>query len=78
MLCAKCRSGQRSVVSVSAAALAEMRRLAEEQESGVRSPESDMAADSKVLGEIRGLMNNYLAHHLGHKLRMHTYLSRFV
>jgi hypothetical protein len=32
--------------------------------------------DPKILGELRGLMNNYLAHHLGHKLRMHAYLGR--
>jgi DNA repair protein RecO (recombination protein O) len=32
--------------------------------------------DRKVLGEIRGLLNNYLAHLVGHKLRMHPYISR--
>ncbi len=82
VLCPKCRAGQRSVVSVSPAALEEMRRLAEENpvvgghKSEVRS--QDTEAGRKVLGEIRGLMNNYLAHHLGHKLQMHSYVSRIV
>ena len=89
VLCAKCRSGQRSVVSVSAAALKALRQLSEprgwsprteapergEQRSEVGGQRSD-EFDLKVLGEIRGLMNNYLAHHLGHKLRMHAYLGR--
>jgi DNA repair protein RecO (recombination protein O) len=87
VLCPRCRAGQRSVVSVSAAALAALRRLAEEgsgfrvqgsesgeQRSEVRDRETKV--DRKVLGEIRGLMNNYLAHHLGHKLRMHAYVGR--
>ena len=84
VLCPRCRPGQRSVVSVSVGALEEMRRLAEGsgfrvQGSGDRSREpgdSGTTLESKVFGEIRGLMNNYLAHHLGHKLRMHAYLGR--
>ena len=87
VLCPRCRPGQRSVVSVSGAALRELRMLAE----GVQSPKSNDQSpkletrnaeletrnlEAKVLGEIRGLMNNYLAHHLGHKLRMHAYLGR--
>ena len=94
VLCPKCRSGQRSVVSVSAAALEAMRQLSEprglaprtgsdetpeirDQRSEVRDQRSE-EFNRKVLGEIRGLMNNYLAHHLGHKLRMHAYVSRAV
>jgi DNA repair protein RecO (recombination protein O) len=76
VLCPKCRAGQRSVVSVSAAALERMRQLAAER-SEVRGQSSE-GQDRRVLGEIRGLMNNYLAHHLGHKLRMHAYVSRVV
>jgi DNA repair protein RecO (recombination protein O) len=76
VLCRRCRSGQRSVVSVSAAALEGMRQLAEAG-SGLRVQGSEESS-RKVLGEIRGLMNNYLAHHLGHKLRMHSYLGRAV
>ena len=96
VLCAKCRSGQRSVVSVSAAAVETMRRLSEprglasrtgtEEGSGFKVQGSGQKAevggqrsegiDRRILGEIRGLMNNYLAHHLGHKLKMAAYLSR--
>ncbi len=31
--------------------------------------------DAKVRGELRGLMNNYLAHLLGHRPRMQEYLT---
>ena len=95
VLCSRCRPGQRSVVSVSAATLYRLRRLAEEVQSPKSKVESDEEtrnpkleirnselespeSDPKFLGEIRGLMNNYLAHHLGHKLRMHAYLGRAV
>lgn len=83
VLCAKCRVGQRSVVSVSAAALEAMRQMAEVPSEVDQNPDSQVQGqqvepDRKVLGELRGLMNNYLAHHLGHKLRMHPYLSRVV
>ncbi len=78
VLCAKCRTGQRSVVSVSAEALRGLRQLAEGQESGISSQPSIVGTEPKVFGEIRGLMSNYLAHHLGHKLRMHSYLGRAV
>jgi DNA repair protein RecO (recombination protein O) len=112
VLCPKCRSGQRSVVSISAAALEAMRQLSEPRGGHTRllsrvapRPETEIDSeprgssprpetpevggqraevreqrseevDPKILGELRGLMNNYLAHHLGHKLRMHAYLGR--
>jgi DNA repair protein RecO (recombination protein O) len=70
VLCSKCRPGQRQVVSLTAAGLAALRRFAE--------PTSDwesMELDEKVRGELRGAMNNYLAHLIGHKPRMHGYLG---
>lgn len=76
VLCPQCRAGQRSVVSVSGPALKAMRQLAEDG-SGFGF-QGSVEPDRKVIGEIRGLMNNYLSHHLGHKLRMHAYVSRAV
>ena len=31
--------------------------------------------DARTRGELRGLMNNYIAHLLGHRPRMHEYLT---
>ena len=92
VLCPKCRSGQRSVVSMSSEAIALMRRVAASEpwdsspwpevggrrsESGEQRAEVSPAdVDRKLLGEIRGLLNNYLAHHVGHKLNMHPFISR--
>ena len=70
VLCANCRSGQRQVASITSGGLAALRRFAEPG----RDWES-LTLDDKVRGELRGLWNNYLAHLIGHKLRMHEYLG---
>ncbi len=70
VLCGKCRPGQRQVVSITSSGLATLRRFAE--------PDGDWDAltiDDKVRGELRGVWNNYLAHLIGHKPRMHEYLG---
>ena len=71
VLCSKCRPGQRQVVSVTSAALDTLRRFAEDDGNW-----RELAVDEKVRGELRGLLNNYLAHLIGHKPRMHEYLGR--
>jgi len=70
VLCAKCRPGQRQVVSVSSAALAMLRQMAE-----ANGDPTVLTLDDKVRGELRGVWNNYLAHLIGHKPRMHEYLG---
>jgi len=71
VLCDACRSGQRHVVSLSGAALGAMRTFAEPVAAGDVLPE----LDPKIRGELRGVINNYMAHLLGHKPKMQSYLG---
>lgn len=70
LLCPKCRPGKRSVVSVSSEGVETLRRFA-------ASPSPLEAGDvpERNRGEIRGVTSHYLAHLLGHRLRMDTYLG---
>jgi DNA repair protein RecO (recombination protein O) len=71
VLCETCRIGKRTIVSISGGALQAMARLADlESETWKR-----LTIDPKVRGELRGLVGNYIAHHLGHRPKMHEYLS---
>ena len=71
VLCGDCRPGRRGVVGVSSAVLAALRTAGEEQQP---LPESwSLAPD--VRGELRAVMNNYLTHLVGHRLRMPPYLQ---
>lgn len=70
LLCAACRSGQRQVVSVRAEAIQTLRRFAEPD---VNWRELAVPVDQR--GELRGLVNNYLNHLLGHRLRLQSYLN---
>jgi DNA repair protein RecO (recombination protein O) len=65
-LCRDCRPGQRQVVSVSAAAL---QLLSSESIAG------DVPWTPRPAGELRGLLNSYLAHLVGHRLKMHAYME---
>lgn len=71
VLCASCRVGKRNVVSITGGALQAMARLADlEGEAWKR-----LTIDPKVRGELRGLVGNYISHLLGHRPKMHEYLS---
>lgn len=70
VLCPRCRPGQRQVVSISSDALAVLRQFAA-AEGEIESLE----LQRNVRGELRGVMNHYLAHLIGHKPRMHDYLA---
>jgi DNA repair protein RecO (recombination protein O) len=70
VLCGQCRAGKRQVVSVSGAAVSAMARLAQIDGDAWKGIE----LDTKIRGELRGLMNSYMAHLLGHRPRMHEYL----
>jgi len=65
VLCGRCRRGRRAVVSVSPAALAALRGLADE-----RLPCRDVDLPDAVEGEGRGVMNTLLSHLLGRPLRV--------
>lgn len=75
VLCPKCRPGQRQVVSVSSAALATLRQFAQANGDWRELALDELALDERVRGELRGVWNNYLAHLIGHKPRMHEYLG---
>ena len=71
VLCDECKAGQRQVLSVSSGVLRAMIRLADRQSDAWQR----MELDSHVVGELRAVLNHYMAHLLGHKPRMHAYLS---
>lgn len=70
VLCPACRPGQRQVVSLSQDVLQVLRRAFQQSATGGLS-----ASDRRVRGELRGVMNGYLTHLLGHPPRMHKYLG---
>jgi DNA repair protein RecO (recombination protein O) len=72
VLCAKCRPGQRNVVSVTSAAIESMKILADTEHEQWRSIDLPRSAQ----GELRGILSRYLAHLIGRETRMQTYLSR--
>ncbi len=65
VLCRDCRPGQRQIVSVSAAAMQLLRS----------ELPSDASAAPRAAGELRGLLNSYFAHLVGHRLKMHEYME---
>ena len=64
-LCDDCRRGRRAVVSLSAAALALLRRLGEHHPTG-----NLPAIQPAVAGEARAVMTTYLAHLVGRPTRV--------
>lgn len=71
VLCSACRPGHKLVVSLSSEAWSALRALAEP--SSLTDPPPEI--DRRVFGSLRGVMNQYFSHLLGHKLRMHPYLG---
>lgn len=70
VLCTQCRSGKRQVVSVRGSTLKTMQLFATEGTAW-----QTIEPDRGTLGELRGLVNQYLSNLLGHRPRMHRYLS---
>jgi DNA repair protein RecO (recombination protein O) len=70
VLCSHCRVGQRQVVSVSGPVIDALRVFA-------RSDETWQSADlaPRWRGELRGVMNQYLANLMGRRPKMHSYLG---
>ena len=71
VLCANCRPGRRQVISVSGEAINALRRFAVAGAEESR----ELRIDPRLRGELRAVWNQYLAHMLGHKLRMHEHLG---
>ncbi|QDU25237.1 DNA repair protein RecO [Anatilimnocola aggregata] len=70
LLCAACRSGQRQVVSVRAEIIGTMQRFLD---ATMDWRELVIPVDQR--GELRGLLNNYLNHLMGHRSRLQSYLN---
>ncbi|MFM7205271.1 MAG: DNA repair protein RecO [Planctomycetaceae bacterium] len=69
-LCDRCRGGRRGVVSVSPAALAALRLLADR-----RVAADDVPLPAPVAGEVRGIMTTLLSHLVGRSLRVPATLA---
>ncbi len=70
-LCARCRPGKRQIVSITAAALSKLEELSRERNERWQ----EISLDRPRVGELRGLMNQYLRNLLGRRLRMHGFLG---
>lgn len=71
VICPQCRPGRKQVVSVSAGVVRILSRFADRSGDAWRRLEVDRGA----YGELRALLNHYLAHVLGHELKMPQYLA---
>lgn len=71
VLCARCRPGKPHVYSVTAGTLRVLTRLASRQGDAWRRLE----LDARTLAELRGVINRYLNHLVGHQLKLHKYLG---
>lgn len=72
LLCPDCRSGHRQVVSVSVAAIYTLRVFSAATSAGQDWQDLNIPAGER--GELRGLLNNYLNHLTGHRLRLQPFL----
>jgi DNA repair protein RecO (recombination protein O) len=71
VLCARCRPGKKQVVSVSSGVLKAMARFADSGSDLWRRVE----LDQRTRGELRAVLNHYLASLLGRQPRMHAWLG---
>ena len=71
VLCASCRVGKKQVMSVSAGVLKALGVLADGDSQAWRRLE----IDRKTYGELRAVLNHFLAGLLGRQPRMHRYLA---
>jgi DNA repair protein RecO (recombination protein O) len=70
VLCGDCRVGQRQVVSVSGPVIDALRVFAQTDDAWMEA-----GLDERVRGELRGVVNHYVANLLGRKPKMHPYLG---
>ena len=72
LLCKQHREGKRRVVGLTPAAVGVLRCFADEQETW-----QDEAVEPRAWGEVRGVLNQYLSHLVGHPFRMQRHLGAF-
>ena len=73
VLCTGCRVGKRAIVSVSQEVINTLSEYSRPLET--HEDESNLTLDRRVLGELRGVLNQYLYQLVGRKLKMHEYLT---
>jgi DNA repair protein RecO (recombination protein O) len=71
LLCPQCRPGRRQVVSISGEVVRTLRRFADRASEAWR----DDPPGPKTWGELRGVLNHYLANLLGKKPKLHDFLG---
>ncbi len=71
LLCARCRPGQRQVVSVTAEVIRVLQQFAAEDSEVWR----EIDIDARARGELRGVTNQYICNLLDHRPRMQPYLG---
>jgi DNA repair protein RecO (recombination protein O) len=71
VLCEKCRVGRQQVATVRSQTLQTMSQLAGLEDLSEPIP----TIDRRIQGELRGLMNHYMAHLLGKRPKMQKYLK---
>ena len=71
VLCTACRVRAKQVVSVCGNVMEAMRQLSHAEETTRRAAR----LDARAYGELRGVLNRYWSHLLGHEPRMHRYLG---
>lgn len=71
VLCGNCRVGKRQVISVSHGVIEAMRIYAEENNESWQT--TDPAGGLR--SELRAVLNQYLNHLVGHKLKLHDFLG---
>ncbi|MBX7166822.1 MAG: DNA repair protein RecO [Pirellulales bacterium] len=72
VLCPRCRPGKPQVISVSGPAVLLLEQFADLESDAW----SRVALERPLAGELRGVMNNYLAHLIGKRPKLHRYLGR--
>ncbi len=71
VLCEKCRVGKKQVASISAGVLRTLAQMADPRSTSWTRIEIDKASR----GQIRGLLNHYVANLMGRRPRMYEYLG---
>jgi len=71
LICADCRATRPQVTTVTAGAIRALQRFADPRSEAWRRIE----IDRRTAGEIRAIMNRYLANIIGHEWKLHRYLN---
>ena len=70
VLCEKCKSGKRNIISMSRNGIAAMRLLMDSD-----SKLAEYEQELKAFGEVRAVMNRYICHVIGRRPRLYDFLG---